>query len=243
MADDGWEDVSDPNEMKAVLGTAGMNRLIKDVTVSEGQSGVGSNESKTREAQFSSTPQLRTLARDLARAQYFNQRIPTGRWAAAQANITGKLPPNWVPENMADYQSFMGLRQGMAKPVIALTAPAGTTTSSKEMDTPKELELALTSVPGPDKEHGANQYLIDRTGRAVLDKMAFNAFSDRWRAKYGTVYGKDAGGRTMQKAFSDYQASPAYRKTVMTPFTRLIQPKAKRPSSGVDDILKKHGVD
>ena len=227
-----WEEVTDPNEMKSVLGVGGMNRLMKDVTMSDGQAGVGTNESKTREAQFTSTPQLRTLGRDLARAQYFNKRIPTGRFAATVNEGVQRFPPSWQSGNIADYQSFMGLRQSLAKPVIGLTAPAGTTTSSKEMDTPKELELALTSVPGPDKEKGANEYLINRTGKAVLDKIAFNSFSDRWRAKYGTVYGKDASGRTMAKAFSDYQTSPTYKKTVMTPFTKLIQGAPKKGNGG-----------
>lgn len=208
------------------------------VTLSEGKKGIGTNEAKTREAQFASTPQLRTLGRDLAAAQGFNLRIPTGRFAARVSEVGQQFPTSWQPQNIADYQSFMGLRQALAKPVIALTAPAGTTTSSKEMDTPRELELALTSVPGPDKERGANEYLINRTGRAVLDKIAFNAFTDRWRAKYGSVYDKDKSGRTAQQAFADYQTSPAYKRTVLTPFTKLIgnggrPPRARPKPSGI----------
>ena len=210
------------------------SQINKSLTISDGQAGVGSQEAKTREAQFASTPQLRNLLRDLARAQTFNQRLPTGRWKARVNEMGQEFPPEWQnnPRAIADYQSFLGLRQGMAKPVISLTAPAGSTTSSKEMDTPKELELALTSVPGPDKERGANEFLINRTGVAALDKVAFNSFMDRWRADCGTVYAKDQQGRTAQSAWQEYQSSPKYRDTVTTPYTELLKrnmPKVRKP--------------
>lgn len=216
-------EITDP-DILAILETP-QSQINKSVTLSDGQSGIGSNEAKTREAQFASTPQLRGLLRDLGRAQLFNQRIPTGRWKARVSEIGQEFPTDWQsnPQAIADYQSFLGLRQGMAKPVIALTAPAGTTTSSKEMDTPKELELALTSVPGPEKEKGANEFLINRTGVAALDKLAFNSFMDKWRANFGSVYQKDRAGRTASEAWQQYQASPQYRQTVTTPLTQLIE--------------------
>ena len=199
------------------------------LTLSEGKSGIGKNEAQTREAQFTSTPQLRTIGRDLAKAQEFNRRIPTGRFNAKINEMGQTFPQSWQPSNVADYQSFLGLRQGMAKPLISLTAPAGSTTSSKEMDTPKELELALTSIPGPEKERQANEYLINRAGRAVLDKIAFNAFTDRWRANHGSVYDKDKRGRTAQQAFAEYQTSPTYKKTVLTPYTSLLSGGGRAP--------------
>lgn len=224
-------EVTDP-ELLSLLEMP-QSQINKNVTLSDGQAGVGSNEAKTREAQFASTPQLRGLLRDLGRAQMFNQRLPTGRWKARMSEIGQEFPTDWQsnPQAIADYQAFMGLRQGMAKPVIALTAPAGTTTSSKEMDTPKELELALTSVPGPDKERGANEFLINRTGVAALDKLAFNSFMDRWRANFGSVYGKDKSGRTAQQAWQQYQATPQYRQTVATPLTQLIEQNRPRARS------------
>lgn len=205
-----------------------------NVTVSEGSKGMGTNEAKTREAQFSSQPQLRQVGRDLATAMYFNDRIPTGRFAARVSEAGQQFPTGWQPQHIADYQSFMGLRQGMAKPLISLMAPAGTTTSSKEMDTPKELELALNSIPGPDKEKGANTFLIDRAGRAALDKMAFNAFTDRWRSRFGSVYAKDKSGRTATSAFDDYKKTPDYQRTVLTPFSQQVQQRvrAKRQQAG-----------
>lgn len=208
-----------------------------NITISEGRQGVGAQEAKTREAQFTSTPQLRQIARDLATANVFNQRIPTGRFAANVSGVQQQFPSNWQPKNIADYQSFMGLRQALTKPVISLTAPSGTNISSKEMDTPRELEMALMSVPGPDKERGANNYLINRAGKATLDKIAFNAFMDRWRANNGSAYGKAKNGQTATQAWASYQNSPQYKRTVLTPYTKLLSGaprKAARSGKVID---------
>lgn len=194
-----------------------------NLTVSEGKSGVGTNEARTREAQFASTPQLRNTLRDLAMAQGYNTRIPTGRFAARVNQGVQEFPTSWQGgDAIPNYQAFLGLRQAMTKPIVALSSPAGTGPSSKEMDAVKEQELAQSMIPGPEKERGANEALINRAGRAALDKVAFNAFSDRWRSKYDSVYGKDPQGRTAQQAWLAYQRSPAYKKTVMTPYTKLL---------------------
>jgi len=57
----------------------------------------------------------------------------------------------------------------------------------------------------------------------VLDHVAFNAFSDRWRANHGSVYGKAKNGQTMQQAWQAYQNSPVYKQTVQTPYTQLLR--------------------
>jgi hypothetical protein len=240
--------VADP-ALLALLETS-QGSINKNVNVSEGPNGgVGPREAATREGMYTSTPQLRSMGRDLATAQMFNQRIPTGRFAARVSEAAQQFPSSWQPDNIADYQSFMGLRQSLTKPVISLTAPSGQATSSKEMDTPKELELAQTMIPGPEKEKGANEYLINRTGRALLDRLAFNAFTQRWQSKYGSAYGKSKAGQTAAQAWAAYQQTPAYKKTVLTPYTQLLQgggrppaPQGASASPDVDAILKKHGV-
>ena len=242
-------EVTDP-DLIAMLETSQGN-INKNLNVSEGPNGgVGPREAATREGMYTSTPQLRSMGRDLATAQYFNQRIPTGRFAARVSGVEQQFPSSWQPNNIADYQSFMGLRQSLTKPVISLTAPTGQATSSKEMDTPKELELAQTMIPGPEKEQGANEYLINRTGRALLDRLAFNAVTQRWQAKYGSAYGKSKSGQTAAQAWAAYQQSPAYKQTVLTPYTKLLAnggsatpPQRAMPaSSDIDAILRKHKV-
>ena len=55
-----------------------------NLAVSEGKPGIGTNEAKTREAQFQASPQLREVLRSLADAQSYNMRLPTGRFYAAK---------------------------------------------------------------------------------------------------------------------------------------------------------------
>lgn len=198
--------------------------INKNLNISDGQQGVGSQEAKTREAQFIAGPQRRALARDLAQAAFLNNRIPTGRFAARVNAGVQEFPPGWQNGNISDYQTMLGLRQAMTRPIVTMTSVAP---SSKEMDAVKEQELAQSMIPGPEKEQGANINLINRAGRAVLDQEAFNAFASRWRANHQSVYDKAKNGQTMQQAWADYVKSPQYRRTVLTPFTKLIQPRPK----------------
>lgn len=211
-------EVTDP-DLIAMLETSQGNI---NKTSSDGTPGVGHSESQTRESQFTSTPQLYKMARDLATAHLLNQRIPTGRWEAAQQMLQSKLPPGWKPSNIADFQKLGGVQQTLTKPIISLNSPAGTTISSKEFDTPAEQVMAKASIPGPDKERDANTFFINRTGRDVLDRNAFNAFSARWRANHNSVYAKAKNGQTMEQAWEAYTASPAYKQTVLTPYTQLL---------------------
>ncbi len=208
--------------MPEITDPALLARLNGDVTVSDGQKGIGSNESRTRESQFVTQPQLRAYARQLAEAQAFNQALPTGRWRMRVNSAQEELPSGWQNGDVANYQSMLGLQQALTKPIISLNNPPGTVTGSKEMDAVKEQEMAQSLIPGPGKERAANEYLINRAGNLILDKTAFNAFSNRWRTKFGSVYGKDARGRDANQAWADYQRSPAYKRTVMTPFTKLL---------------------
>jgi len=241
-------EVTDPN-LLALLETSQGN-INKNLNVSEGPNGgVGPREAATRETMYGSDPALHSMGRDLGTAALLNNRIPTGRWAAKQSIISGGLPPGWVPQNVADYQKFSGLMTGLTKPIIALTSPANSTTSSKEFDNPVEVQRAQSQVPGPDKERGANDFFIDRTGRALLDRLAFNAFTQRWQAKYGSTYGKSKSGQTAAQAWAAYQQSPAYKQTVLTPYTQLLANGGHAPGgpvsngpSDVDAILRKHKV-
>ena len=202
-----------------------------NVTMSDGQSGVGRNESQTRENQFNSITTGRGLLRDLARAQFLNQSIPTGRFEARKFLVKQEMPQGWTDRDVARYQEMDGLQMALAKPVIQLSAPPGSVLSSQEVNTPKELENALKYIPGPRFERDANSQFIDRAGRIALDKIAFNSFTSRWRARHSSTYGKDAQGRTAEQAWADYQRTPAYKKTVLTPYTKLLANGGRAPTA------------
>lgn len=217
-----WEEVTDPNEMRKVLGAKGMGNL----TFSDGQEGVGTNEAKTREAQFIAGPQRRALVRDLAKAAWLNNRIPSGRFNARVQGAQQEFPPSWQKTGaVQNFQTMLGLQQAMTKPIVTLTSVAP---SSKEFDAVREAEMAQTMIPGPTKERGTNIDFINRAGRAALDQEAYSRASDIWRARFKSVHNKSKTGMTFQQFWSDYMRSPAYKKTVLTPFTKLIQGAPKK---------------
>lgn len=209
-----------------------------NLTVSEGKPGVGTNEAKTREAQFTANQQTREVLRSLAAAQGYNMRLPTGRFNAAKNDFwqyspsrtqDKNTPEAWKPTQISDYQGFLGLQQELTKPLKSLINPPGTVTGGREMDAVAEQVMAQSMIPGPGKEFRANVDMINRSGRRALDRIAFNAFTSRWRSKHDSVYGKDAKGRTAEQAFADYQRSPEYKKTVLTPYTTLLKNGGRAP--------------
>lgn len=218
-----------------------------NVTSSDGQAGVGTKEAATREAQYIAAPQRRALARDLAQAAWINRRLPTGRFSANVNSGVAEAPSSWQNGQIANFQTMQGLQQAMTKPIITMSSAAP---SSKEMDAVKEQEMAASMIPGPSKEYGANVNLINRAGRTVLDQEAYSRASDNWRSMFGSVHHKSKTGKTFQQFWTDYTRSPAYKQTVMTPYTQLMRnggraspPKLKGGvSDDVEAILKKRGL-
>ena len=217
-----------------------------NLVVSEGKPNIGTNEAKTREAQFQASPQLREVLRSLADAQSYNMRLPTGRFYAAKNDFWQYRPGDpgdktkqgaWNPNQISDYQGFLGLQQELTKPLKALINPPGASMSTREMDAVAEQVMAQSMIPGPNKEFRANVDLINRSGRRALNNLAFNAFMSRWRANHGgSVYSKAKNGDTAEQAWAKYQRSPAYQQTVMTPYTTLLAnggraPKATKPKA------------
>lgn len=200
-----------------------------NLTVSEGSAGVGKNEATTREQQANSAVGNRSLLRDLARAYGLNQSLNPSRFQARVMMAKQEMPPSWTDSDVAQYQMFNGLQRAMAKPINQLNNPSGKPLSAQEFNTIPEQKNAMSYTPGPDISREANNYFIDRAGRQGLDATAFNAFNARWRSKYNTTYGKDKQGRTAQQAWADYQRTPAYKATVMTPYTKLLKNGGRAP--------------
>jgi hypothetical protein len=217
---DGWEDVNDPKEIRKVLGTRAATNMM-GVNVTEGAGNVGSQEAKTREAQQGQIGQLKQFVQNLARAEVYNQALPTGRWKARVNSVQQEFPSSWQNRDVANYQTFMSLRQSLLKPSIALTTPPSATTSSKEMDTPKELEMAMSVVPGPEKESGANRAIADRLSLQAMEQIARNSFMQKWRATYGSTHAKSKTGETADEAFLRFMASPR-SANVRKPISQIV---------------------
>lgn len=211
-----------------------------------GKGGASPYENKTQESQFVQNPQLREVVRSLANAQAYNMRLPTGRFHAAKNDFFQYAPNNpgdktkpaaWTPNQISDYQGFLGLQQELTKPLKSLINPPGSTTSGREMDAVAEQQMAQSMIPGPGKEFRANVDMINRSGRRALNHIAFNAFMSRWRANHGgSVYAKSKNGETAEQAWNRYQTSPAYNQTVQTPFTTLLNNGGRAPKAGAKKV-------
>lgn len=202
-----WETVTDPNEIRKVLGTRAATNMM-GINVTEGAGNVGSQEAKTREGQQAQNAQLKQFMQNLGRAEVYNRVLPTGRWNARVSSVEQQFPSTWQSPDVANYQNFLSLRQSMLKPAISLNTPAGATTSSKEMDTPKELEMAMTVVPGPEKEAGANRAIGDRLGLQAMEQLSRNIWMQKWRQLYGSTHAKNKAGLSADEAFLKFMASP-----------------------------------
>lgn len=216
-----------------------------NITMSDGQPGVGKNEATTREQQANSAVGNRSLLRDLARAHGLNQSLNPSRFQARVMMAKQEMPSGWTDRDVAQYQILNGLQRAMAKPINQLNNPSGKPLSAQEFNTIPEQKNAMSYTPGPDISREANSYFIDRAGRQALDQIAFNQFSSRWRANHGSSYAKDARGRTAQQAWTDYQRTPAYKQTVLTPYTKLLANggRAKPAAKPIAGGTLAHGED
>ncbi len=195
---DGWEDVSDPNEMRQVLGVGGLNAIINKNT-SEGAGKLGAQEAKTAEQEMMLLGQNKTLLRNLMNLEVYNRRIPTGRFQARMKILEGGLPSGWQNEDVSDYQAMGGMQQRLLRPLAGLYA--GRPIGVGEANTPKELEQLATQLPGPRLEPEANRQLLDSSGRDILEGRARLRFTRQWRDKYGSTNRTDPRGRTVEEAF------------------------------------------
>lgn len=194
-----WQAVTDPNEIVAA-----------QAQLSKGGGGggkLGSAEAKTQEAQLSSNGSLVPFMDNLVRSEEMNRRIPTGRWNAKVSDVGQSFPSGWQTGDVSNYQTMMALRQAMLKPAISLNS-GGVSTSSKEFDTPRELEMAMSAIPGPDKERGANAAIGSRLYGQAMEQYSRNVASQRWRAKFGSLSAPSKTGRLFEDVFSSFLASP-----------------------------------
>lgn len=195
---DGWEEVSDPNEMRQVLGVGGLNAIINKNT-SEGAGKLGPQEAKTAEQEMTLLGQNKTLLRNLMNLEVYNRKIPTGRFQAGVKLAAGALPSGWQPQDVSDYQAMGGMQQRLLRPLAGLYA--GRPIGVGEANTPKELEQLATQIPGPKLEPQANRQLFDSAGRDILEGRARLRFLRQWRSKYGSTNKTDPEGRTAEEAF------------------------------------------
>ncbi len=187
--------------MPAVTDPAILAQLSGGTTGGDAKSGLTRNEMGTRESSQSEAQNLKQFLRMTMEAEAYNRRLPTGRFNAKVNEIGQSFPDSWKSNNIADYQSFMGLRQRMVKPSMGILT--GSTPRSGEMNTPAEVTMQMSAIPGPEKEFGANRYLGDTAGKAAQMRLARNSWQENWRNRYGSTHTPDKRGLTMDAAFDE----------------------------------------
>ena len=213
-----WVPVDDPNELQVATSSFAVN-------TTEGKGKTGAQEAKTMETSQEKNQTLRGLIGMLTRAEMFNRRLPTGRFEARMNGVNQEFPKSWQSGDVANFQGFQGLQQRMLKPSMSLGGAGNV--SSGEVNTPKELEMAMTAVPGPGKEDGANRYLTNSVGELALQQFSRNVFMEKWRAMYGSSHALSKTGKSAEEAFAAFLNSPK-SAPLRKPLTTYVDEAAAR---------------
>ena len=227
--------ITDPSLLAALGGG--------NVNMTEGRGKTGTKEAGTMESAQAQNQTIRGVVGMLTRAEMFNRRLPTGRWNAAVNDVQQKFPDGWQDGDIANYQSMQGLQQRLLKPSMSLGG--GGNVSAGEVNTPKELEMAMTAVPGPSKAKAANQYLTNALGEQALQQFSRNLFMEKWRTMHGSSHATNKSGKTAEQAFAEFLNSPKSAPLRKPLTTYVDEAAAKRAGGAVPNdiaaILAKHG--
>lgn len=203
MAGDGWEDVTDPSEIKKVLGTQGLNRTLGIGTDPQGR---GSGRLSVQDQKFLN--QLRPESQSgLDSLNQINQaaasvsRLHTGpvRAALLEARIPnekggffdklGGILGNWsVPQqDQDDFQRLQGLASEQV--MDAQIAQKGPQT---EADAAR---LQMTKI-SPYKGMAVNKAVMRNSAISAALAARKTPFYTKWANDHGGVNSVDAAGRT-----------------------------------------------
>ena len=231
-----WVPVDDPNELQVATSSFAVN-------TTEGKGRTGAQEARTMESAQAQSQTLRNVVGMLTRAEMFNRRLPTGRFEARMNGVNQEFPKSWQSGDVANFQGFQGLQQRMLKPSMSLGGAGNV--SAGEVNTPKELEMAMTAVPGPSKAKAANQYLTNALGEQALQQFSRNLFMEKWRTMHGSSHATNKSGKTAEQAFAEFLNSPKSAPLRKPLTTYVDEAAAKRAGGAVPNdiaaILAKHG--
>lgn len=229
-----WVPVDDPNELAAAAAGFGGS------TGGDVKSALTRPEMMTREAAQAKNGELKGFLGMIMEAEGFNRKIPTGRFNARVNAIGQQFPQSWQPNDVSNYQSFMGLRQRMVKPSMGILT--GKAPMSGEMNTPAEVQMQMDAVPGPEKEFGANRYLGDTAGKAAQMQMRRNTWQQYWRDNHGSTHATDKAGKTMEQGLQDYMTKGPGAQWANKPMSSYYQDqvnKARPAASGATSQAKR----
>lgn len=197
MADDGWEDVTDPSELKKVFGIAGGAPKL---------SGAQEQELKdARKANQEGRPVFSALAQTYRLAKRYPGGIPQTKLDEARL-ATGSEA---TPAQDFDLFNAMNIRAATAKAKLLGANP-----------TDKDLALTLRSVASPRYRVENNKQLIGMDYEAAAQKYFENAFKQGWISRFGSLNGKDARGQSYSQSLAEAFRRPEAATATTAPWNR-----------------------
>lgn len=198
---DGWEDVTDPGEIRKVLGAGALNLGV-------GSKGMSPAEDKMYQSEIQARGGVPEFVTDLARAEVYNRRVPAGRANALITDTVQNFPDGWKSPHIADAQAFRALSRNIIPGVIM--AHSGGVFSGKMMDAAAEQQAQAEAVPSYRNEPAANTAIVNRLSEKALRNYAQARFTSQWRQKYGSIGAPDERGRDALSVFNQqYGAIPS----------------------------------
>ena len=200
MTDDGWEDVTDPKELRQVLGASAANGGIPKLSTDDSKSA-----REARDANRDGRPVFKALAQTYRLAKRYPGGIPQTVYDKA------RLSTGSDNQTAQDFDLFraMNIRAASAKAKLLGVNP-----------TDKDLALTLQSVASPRYRFENNRELIGQDYQAAAQKYFENAFLQRWTQRFGGTNATDAHGRSYAEALSEALRSPEVSRQVTAPWNR-----------------------
>lgn len=199
-------EITDPNIL-AMLETP-QSQINKNINLSVGGKGMSPAEDKIYQSEIQARGGVPEFVTDLARAEVYNRRVPSGRANALITDTSQNFPSEWQPGHIADAQAFRALSRNIIPGVIM--AHSGGVFSGKMMDAAAEQQDQAEAVPTYRNEKGANSAIVNRLSEKALRNYAQARFTSQWRQKYGSIAAPDENGVDALTAFNQqYRKIPA----------------------------------
>jgi len=211
MADDGWEPVTDPKELRQVLGGGGV-----------GKSGLSGQENIEMRQARDNNAGGRDIFHQLANMYSVAKRYPGGIPQATYDKA--RLAVGSENRQAQDSDLFTAYANKAALAKARLLAPVSNT----------DIMFLKTTQASPRMRFENNKQLIgdeiENASRAYFQ----NAFKQRWGARNGGLNGRDKAGHTYAEDLARAMQRPDVRQLMLPPWKRKSAAKPAQPTTHDD---------
>ena len=211
MSDDGWEPVTDPKELRAVIG--GGNGV--------GKSGLSGQENIEMRQARENNEQGRNIFPALANMYRVAKDYPGGIPQSVYDKARLAVGSENQQAQDSDLFNAYGNKAALAK--ARLLAPVSNS----------DIQFLKSTQASPRMRFGNNKQLIGNEFSEASRLYFENAFKQRWGARNGGLNGRDKAGHTYAEDLARAMRSPNVARLMQPPWKRGAP--APQPASGEDD--------